>query len=56
MKCPYFHELLYDNEYEAALWMCFDSNKQYLGSGDVIKDVRQSIVLTNDEIVCSSIH
>ncbi|CAF1324405.1 unnamed protein product [Didymodactylos carnosus] len=37
-KCPYFHELLYDSEYEAALWMCFDSNKQYLGAGDVIKD------------------
>ncbi|CAF3801202.1 unnamed protein product [Adineta steineri] len=38
IKCPYLHELLYDNEYEGALWMCFDTNKQYLGSGDVMKD------------------
>ncbi len=43
VKCPYLHDLLYDNEYEAALWMCFDANKQYLGSGDVIKDVRKTI-------------
>jgi tripeptidyl-peptidase II len=42
VKCPHLHELLYDNEYEAALWMCFDSNKQYLGAGDVVKDVRRA--------------
>ncbi|CAF1525506.1 unnamed protein product, partial [Rotaria magnacalcarata] len=38
VKCPYLYELLYDNEYDAALWMCFDTNKQYLGAGDVMKD------------------
>ncbi|CAF1250085.1 unnamed protein product [Rotaria magnacalcarata] len=38
IKCPYLHELLYDNEYEGALWMCFDANKQYLGAGDVKKN------------------
>ena len=43
MKCPLLHEFLYDNEYEAAPWMCFDANKQYLSSGDVIKDVRKEI-------------
>ncbi|CAF4672915.1 unnamed protein product [Rotaria sp. Silwood1] len=41
VQCPYLHEFLYDNEYEAALWMCFDANKQYLGAGDVMKDVKK---------------
>ncbi|CAF4089647.1 unnamed protein product, partial [Adineta steineri] len=38
VKCPYLHELFYDSEYEGALWMCFDTNKQYLGAGDVLND------------------
>ncbi|CAF1585450.1 unnamed protein product, partial [Adineta steineri] len=38
VKCPYLHELFYDNEYESTLWMCFDTNKQYLGAGDVLND------------------
>ncbi|CAF1027920.1 unnamed protein product [Adineta steineri] len=38
VKCPYLHELFYDNEYEYTLWMCFDTNKQYLDAGDVLND------------------
>ncbi|CAF3676595.1 unnamed protein product [Adineta steineri] len=38
VKCLYLHELFYDNEYECTLWICFDTNKQYLGAGDVLND------------------
>ncbi|CAF1015259.1 unnamed protein product [Adineta steineri] len=38
VKCLYLHELFYDNEYEGTLWICFDTNKQYLGAGDVLND------------------
>ncbi|CAF3905545.1 unnamed protein product, partial [Adineta steineri] len=38
VKCPYLHELFYDNEYEYTLWMCFDTNKQYLDAGDVLNN------------------
>ena len=41
IKCPLFHQYLYDNQFEAALWMCFDTNKQYFGAGDVVKDVNR---------------
>ncbi|CAF4539926.1 unnamed protein product [Rotaria sp. Silwood2] len=49
VKCPYLHKLLYDNEYEAVLWMSFDANKQYLGSGDVMKNY--SLKLEKDDFV-----
>ncbi|CAF1063773.1 unnamed protein product [Adineta steineri] len=38
VKCPYLYELFYDSEYKGTLWMCFDTNKQYLGAGDVLND------------------
>ncbi|CAF2494866.1 unnamed protein product [Rotaria sp. Silwood2] len=49
VKCPHLHKLLYDNEYEAVLWMSFDANKQYLGSGDVMKNY--SLKLEKDDFV-----
>ena len=31
---PQFHDLLYENKYESQLWMCYDSNKYLVRSGD----------------------
>jgi len=44
--------MLYDNEYEAAFWMCFDTNKQYLGSGDVLKDVNSHSTIETKKVIC----
>ncbi|CAF1027939.1 unnamed protein product [Adineta steineri] len=38
VKCPYLYELFYDSEHKGTLWMCFDTNKQYLGADDVLND------------------
>lgn len=32
--CPQLHDMLYENKFESQLWMCYDSNKRLIRSGE----------------------